>query len=207
MDENDDDDDNDDQDDDDDEQNDDRQSRRRRRRGGRANELDERQARLRMKRFSSSALCLNDNSEEPEGGANLAPTAPSGAGQKIPLAKKKLLALETGSGTKTLGSKLKSKLNNNNNCDALERLAAAPASDATNRRDKRSPSSVSSTSAGGLCSSSTTTSTTTTKSPGGLLCPPEAADPIVQLARQRRPSVSNQGSVNVDQQGEFMHCF
>lgn len=27
-------------------------------------------------------------------------------------------------------------------------------------------------------------------------------DPIVQLARQRRPSVSNQGSVNVDQQGE-----
>lgn len=34
----------------------------------------------------------------------------------------------------------------------------------------------------------------------------EPQDPIV-LARQRRPSASNQGSVNVDQQGEFIYNF
>lgn len=35
----------------------------------------------------------------------------------------------------------------------------------------------------------------------GLLVPPGDVDPIV-LARQRRPSVSNQGSLSVDQQGK-----
>lgn len=117
-------------------------------------------ARMRLKRLSSSALCLNDG-----------PTCDRGSATS---GKQSRTNQTCGGGKKPPNERTSRKLTT-----SQQQAKGASESSSAQKTSKKYSASVTANS----------------------LAPIE--DPIVQLARQRRPSVTNHGSVNVDQQGEF----
>lgn len=134
---------------------------------------------MRMKRFSS-AICLTDNKSQTQLGKQKRQKQQQ---QQVPI-----IVRDTSASSKpTTTQTHKFQPNQSSKQMSGERKKA-------NKSQARHQ-----TRAGNSCGSSTRKSSKETSQ--GLLLSPE--DPII-LARQRRPSASNQGSVNVDQQGKFV---
>jgi hypothetical protein len=151
--------------------------------GAKSRQADEQLARLKMKRFSSSALCLNND----EAGADQ---------PDDDQATRFRCRQQTGAG----GSGKRSAVAVRHRREPARLGAGADATNATSATDAAGSKRSGRVGGGG---DSTTAAAAKRKQPTitvSELAPAE--DPVVQLARQRRPSVSNQGSLNVDQQGE-----